>query len=108
MAITVASLVPEATLGASSGTIYTTPANTHAKVGLATFTNISGAAVSFSVSITRSGGSGVSLILSQSLSINQCYVSGELAGLVLNPGDLITAQATAGGAVAAVLSGFTF
>ena len=108
MAITLATLTAGAVVGASVVTLYTAPALTHAKVTAAVFTNPTGAPTALTIQVSRTGGTTLTLISAMPLSAGQAYPSPELSGLVLNPGDTVTAQATVAASINVQMSGLTF
>lgn len=108
MTTTALALVPDATLTASDAIYYPCPSNTTANVKRAVFTNTSASAVTITVNIVRSGGtSGTSNILipGKAIAPNDTYVSPEMAGLTLQAGDAIHAQASTSGVVNLMVSG---
>lgn len=110
MSISVAVLAGPVQLGTSAAALYTAPANTHAVVKRAVFTNVTGGSVTITVYVVRSGGTAGAtneIIATMPLTTLQAYVSPELASMTLNPGDSIQALASAGASINAVMSGFT-
>lgn len=105
---TAATLTAGAVIGTATATLYTAPAGVHARIGAAVFTNATSAATTLSVSVARSGNTPLLAINATTLAANAAYVSPELAGLVLNPGDSVTATATVAASVNAQISGLTF
>lgn len=93
-----------------AATLYTSPTNTKTIVTEATFTNVDTVARLLTVYIVRSGGSAGAantLIAARSLAKGEAYVSPELAGQVLGPGDFIQAKADANTAITcAGISGY--
>ena len=108
-AVTLAQLVAPAQLGAVDAAVYTTPANTSAKIGRAVFCNTTGGAVTISAGITTGGAMGAAqtLISAISLAPGQSYVSPELAGAVIPAGSALHAFASAGASVTFTASGLT-
>lgn len=107
MAATPAVLVPGATLGTSAAAIYTAPGSTKAVVKRGVFANGSASATTYTVTLTRSGGSPLALIPARSVAAGATDVPAELANLVLNAGDALNAQAGAASSIVATVSGFT-
>lgn len=91
-------------------TQYTSPQNTFTTVTRCVFNNTDTVAVTLTVNVVRSGGSvGATnqVISALALSAGQAYVSPELAGLILGPGDFISAKAGTGSEINAMGSGYT-
>jgi len=91
-------------------TQYTSAVNTYTTVTRAVFTNVAAAAVLLTVNVVRSGGSvaGTNQVIgAYPISAGEAYVAAELAGLILGPGDFISAKASAGTSINAVGSGYT-
>jgi hypothetical protein len=107
MSLALAALNPGATLGTTLAPIYTAPANTTAIVKQAVFTNTSGGAVTFTVSITPSGGTARVLISARSIAAGGTDLAPELINLVLATGGVINASASAGTSINVVMSGMT-
>jgi hypothetical protein len=107
MTTTAVPLIPGATLSASSALLYTCPANTTAVVKRAVFSNTSSTvATTITCTIVRNGGSpSIPVIPSQPIGPNTPYVSPELAGMTLSPGDAIYANAGTASIVDLVASG---
>lgn len=99
-------------LTTAAATLYTGPANTQTVVSSAVFTNVDSVARILTAYVVRSGGTAGAantLIKSQSIAAGVAYVSPELAGVILGPGDLIQAKADANTAITcAEISGYTF
>lgn len=98
-------------LAATETTQYTGPANSAVKIATAVLTNTSGAAVTVSVSVLKSGqtADGTHRVLSgYSLPAGDSTVLSELAGVFLGPGDFISAIASAATSVTLVVSGVVF
>jgi hypothetical protein len=98
-------------LANSETTQYTTAASTTVKIASATLANTSGAAVTVSVSVVKSGGTAsVSnrVLSAWPLAAGDSVVLKELAEHVLGTGDFISAIATTAAAVSLVLSGIVF
>lgn len=97
-------------LTTSAATLYTSPANTKTIVTEATFTNVDTVARLLTVYIVRSGGTASAantLISAKSIAAGEAYVSPELAGQILGPGDFIQAKADANTAITvAGISGY--
>ena len=91
-------------------TQYTSPANTNTTVTRAVFINVNTVAVLLTVNVVRSGGAVGAInevIAAYPLSAGQAYVAPELAGLILAPGDFISAKAGTATSINAVASGYT-
>lgn len=107
MAITPAVLAPGSVLGTASAALYTAPAGTRAVVKRAVFSNITATSQSITVTVTRSGGSAVTIISAQAVPGNSTYLAPELSNLVLAPGDALGALSSAAASINAFASGFT-
>lgn len=107
MAITPAVLQGGVLLGTAAAAIYTAPTATRAVVKRAVFTNATATSQNITVAVGRSGGGSTAIISAQPIPANSTYLAPELANLVLAPGDSITAAASAGSSIGAILSGFT-
>lgn len=107
--VTQVQLVAPAALGNADASVYTTPANTTAKVGRAVFTNTSGNAVTITAGVTTGGAlaAGTTLISARSLAPGEAYVSPELAGAVIPAGSALRAYASAAISVTFTASGLT-
>jgi len=107
--VTLVQLVAPVQLAASDTALYTTPANTTAKIGRAVFTNTSGSPVTITAAITTGGvlTAANTLISARTLAPGEAYVSPELAGAVLQAGSALHALAGSGGAVTFTASGLT-
>lgn len=85
------------------------PANGLQIIKRAVFTNTDNVVVAITVYVVRSGSSAITgdiIIDAYPLSAGQAYVSPELSGMVLNPGDSIWALASIAAQVNTVASGF--
>lgn len=110
MTVRAAVLVAGSQLTNADAVYYTCPASTTAKIGRAVLSNSSGSAVTVTVNVVRSGGSLLTanqIINARSMFAGETYVSPELAGLVLNPGDTIHALCSANTSVTLFASGVT-
>ena len=110
MTIKVSRLVPGSQLTNATATYYTTPVNTSAVVKRAVFCNTTGLAATITVYVVPSGGAaGVTneIIAAYSIAAGASYVSPELAGVVLGPGDTLQALSGTNAAVTIVVSGIT-
>ena len=107
MALQTAVLQPGVVLGTATAPIYTVPGGKSAWVKRALFVNTSAAAVTITVTLTRAGGSALTIISNQSLGPNVAYVSPELSSLALAAGDIVSASAGTAAVVNAVMSGLT-
>lgn len=107
--VTLVQMVAPQQLANADAAIYTTPANTTAKVGRITFTNTTGGAVTISAGITTGGAMGAAqtLISTRSLAAGEAYVSPELAGQVIPAGSALHAFASAATSVTVAASGLT-
>jgi len=97
-------------LTTSDVTEYTSPASTYTTVTRVVFTNVNTVAVLLTVNVVRSGGSVGStneIIAAYPLSAGEAYVAAELAGLILGPGDFISAKADTATSINAMASGYT-
>ena len=107
MAITSAPLQGGVLLTTTTAAIYTCPPATKAVVKRAVFANYTALAVTITVTITRAGGSALNIITVQPIAANSAYTAPELAGMALNPGDVVNALASTLNSVNAFVSGFT-
>ncbi|WP_109477711.1 hypothetical protein [Paraburkholderia sp. C35] len=108
MTTTALSLIPDATLTTSDAAYYTSPNNTTSVLKRTVFTNTSASAVTVTVNVVRSGGSSVTtnvIIPPYAIAAGKTYVSPELAGMTLGPGDSIHALASANSAINMMSSG---
>lgn len=94
-------------LGTAAAGLYTAPAGKTAVVKRAVFCNSTATATGITVSVSRAGGGATALISAQQIPANSTYLAPELANLVLNAGDSISAGAGAAATISAVMSGFT-
>jgi hypothetical protein len=97
---------PGNTLGTSSSVITACPAATQYVCQNSVFSNVSNAAVTITITITRSGGSPFGLITTQAIPAFGTYIASELAAMVLNSGDEIGGLCSAGSAVNVFISGY--
>lgn len=92
---------PGAFVGTTDGALYTVGASKAAKVSTAALTNTTGAAVTVSISLVRSGGSAGDtnrFVKAYSLAANDSLPLGDyLGGGFLNEGDFVSAIASATG-----------
>lgn len=96
MSLSPAVLYAGGQIPATATVLYTSPTNTTTIVTAATFTNTDTVARLLTVYIVRSGGSAGlpnALIDAQSIAIGKAYVSPELPGMTLAPGDQLVALA---------------
>ena len=100
-------LQPGVALGTSAAAIYTASNVTQAIVRRAVFANTTAGSVTLTVTLTRAGGSALTIVPGVAVSANEAYVSAELSGLVLNKGDVISAFSSTASAINAFISGFT-
>lgn len=105
--ITQVQLVAPQQLGNSDATVYTTPAQTSAKIGRAVFTNTTASAVTITAGITTGGAiaAGTTLISARTVAPGEAYVSPELAGAVLPAGSVIRAFCSSAASVTFTASG---
>lgn len=96
------------TLAASETTQYTGPASSSVKITKAVLCNTSGANVTVSISLVKSGGTAGAanrLLASYSLVAGDSTVLDELTDQVLTAGDFVSALASTASVVALVMSG---
>ncbi len=89
-------------------TQLTGPANSAVKIAKATLANPTGSAVTVSLSVVKSGGTGGAanrVIAGYSLAAGDSTVLSEIEGHFLGPGDFVSAIAGAVSAVTLVISG---
>lgn len=94
--------------GTSDTTIYTVPASSAVKVATAVICNISGSAVTVSVSVVPSGGSvdGTHKVISgYSLAAGDSTKLSEIEGAMLDTGAFISLNCSAGSAIDYCLTG---
>ena len=94
-------------LTTSSVALYTAPAGTKAVIKRAVFSNYTVAPSTITVTITRSGGAALGIITIQPVAADSSYTAPELANLVLQTGDVVSAMAANLATVNAFISGFT-
>lgn len=104
--VTPASLQPGLVLTTSNAVMVTGATKSQTIVKRAVFTNVTNAAVTFSVTLLPFGGSGLVIIPQRTIALFGTDLAPELSNLVLNGGDEIVALASAGAAVNAFASGF--
>lgn len=105
---TALALIQDATLTNGDAVYYTCPTNTTAVFKRSVFTNTSANAVTVTVNVVRSGGAVATtnvLIPAKAVAPNDTYVSPELAGLTLGPGDSVHAQASTTNVINLMASG---
>jgi hypothetical protein len=98
-------------LTTSETTQYTTVAANWVKIGSARLSNTSGAAVTVSISLVKTGGTAGSanrVLAAYSLAAGDGIALTELTDAFLGPGDFISAIASAATSVAFVMSGVVF
>lgn len=98
-------------LADSETTQYTCPVNSSVKITSARLTNTSGASVTVSLSVVKTGGTaGVAnrVLSDYPLASDDGIDLPELTGTFLGPGDFISAIASAATSVAFVVSGVVF
>jgi hypothetical protein len=103
---TPAVLQPGAVLTTSQVAYVTGGANVETIIRQAVFSNITGGAVTITVTRTPSGGSPSTIIPGRSVAANGTDLAPELAYMVLNPGDTLNAAASAGTSVNVFAFGF--
>lgn len=89
-------------------TQYTAPANTRTIIDKMTATNTTGAAVTFTVYLVQNGGAANAssrVISAQSVAAGTPYLCPEAVGHILNPGDFIATEASAGASISMRISG---
>lgn len=82
--------------------LFTVPANTMAVITGATFTNTDIVTQSFTIYLVRAGSSprpGNILIDNQLMAPDDAYVSPEIRGKIMGPGDFLSAVASTGGKI---------
>lgn len=107
MAVTPAVLQGGVLLTTSSAIIYTCPAATRAVIKRAVFSNVTGSAVTLTLTSTRSGGGALGVITVQAIPANSTYTAPELANWTMVAGDALNALCSAAASVNAYASGFT-
>ncbi|ROZ49402.1 hypothetical protein EEB13_05630 [Rhodococcus sp. WS3] len=97
-------------LTAAEVTQYTCPAASSAKLAAATVVNTTGAAVTVSISLVKSGATAgvANRVATFVLAAGDSSVVTELAGHFLGPGDFVSAIASTASAITLVLSGVVF
>ncbi len=98
-------------LASSETTQYTGPANSAVKVSSARLTNVTGSAVTVSLSLVKTGGTAGNanrVLSAYSLIAGDGIDLPELTGAFLGPGDFISTVASAATSVTFVLSGVVF
>lgn len=94
--------------GTSNTTVYTVPALSAVKIASATLTNISGAAVTVSVSVVPSGGTVDTthrVVSAYSLAPSDSTLLMEFMGALLDAGAFISVSASAGAAINYLITG---
>ena len=108
MTVLARTLVPALQLTNADVTQYTVPANTRTIIDKMTATNTTGGAVTLTVNlVTSAGAAGAAntIISAQSIAGGTAYVCPECVNHVLNPGDFISAKASAGASLTYRVSG---
>ena len=100
-------LQPGAALGTAPAALVAAPAGRMLTIRRAVFTNISAAAVTLTVTSTRAGGAGLIVVAARSIPPGGTDLAPELSAWVLNPGDALSATASAAGAINCFLHGMT-
>ena len=105
--ITPAQLFAPAQLAATDVSLYSPITPTAAQIGRAVFTNTTASAVTITAGITTGGtlGASTTMISARTLAPNETYVSPELAGAVIPPGQQLHAYASAAASVTFTVSG---
>lgn len=109
MSINPAVLQPAIVLTTGAVAVVTGPVNGQAIIKQKVFTNVTGSAVTITVFRVPNGGSagtGNIIIDARSIAANGTDLAPELANAVLNAGDTIQAEASAGTAINFFASGF--
>lgn len=104
-------ILASAQLGSGDTTVYTVPASKAAKLAKLVLTNVTGAAVTVSVSIVPTGGTidGTHRVVSgYSLAAGDTTTVTEVEGCWLGQGDLIAVTTSAAAAVDVLVSGLVF
>lgn len=94
--------------GTSASTVYTVPAASLVKLVTAVLCNVSGSAVTVSVSIVPAGGTAGSsnrIVSGYSLAAGESIVLNEVAGGLLDAGAFVSVQCSAGSSVNYLLTG---
>lgn len=102
MALTPTAIQPGTTLVSDATNIVTAPAGTTVLTA-STFSNPTTAAVALEITLTRNGGSKITIVPSRSIGGGATVQPAELAGLVLNQGDVVAAS---GAQLTAVINGY--
>lgn len=102
-------LVAPAVLASTDTGLYTTPAQTTAKIGRAVFCNTTASATTITAGITAGGvlAAGTTLISARPIAAGESYVSPELAGAVIPAGSQLHVFAGVANAVTFTASGLT-
>jgi hypothetical protein len=93
-------------LTASSVSQYTSPDNTRTQIAACSVSNKTGTPRWVTVTITPSGGSAQNLVYRVTIPINQSVTLFPVVGMVLEPGDQISAQAEVVSALDFNMAGF--
>lgn len=102
MALTPTAIQPGTTLTADAASIVTAPAGTTVLTA-STFSNPTTAAATLEIVLTRNGASPITIVPSRSIGGGATVQPAELAGLVLNQGDVVAAS---GAQITAVVNGY--
>lgn len=107
--VTQVQLVTPQQLAGSDASVYTTPAQTTAKIGRAVFCNTTAGALTITAGITSGGAlaAATTLISARSIAPGESYVSPELAGMVIPAGSALRAYASAATSVTLAVAGLT-
>lgn len=92
-------------LGTGSSDLVAPAANHASVIKSAVACNTTGAAVTFTVTVTKNGGGAVTIINGLSLAGGDSTVLSEIVGAMLGPGDKVSAQASAGASISVVITG---
>lgn len=98
-------------LSSGDNTVYTVPGSKAAKLATLTVTNVTGSAVTVSVSVVPSGGSVDTthkIVNAYSLAGNDALLIDDVKGMWLGDGDKVSINAGTGSAVDATLTGLEF
>lgn len=95
-------------LTGSDAALYTSPALTTAKVGRAVFCNTDTSPHTITINITSGASSAANEVISaRSISPGETYVSPELAGAVIPPGQSIRGLCSTASMITVTISGIT-
>lgn len=107
MTISIAVLQPGIVLTTSAVAVVTSAPNTHSVIKRAVCSNITAGSVTVTISRLAVGGGALVIVPARSISTNGTDLLPELTNMVLNPGDIIEAQASANTSINFFASGYT-